>query len=86
MFEGLEGLVIFLDDIVCFGRNLEEHNRRLHAILRKVRESGLKLNKEKCVFIADKVEFCGHTVSGYGIFKINRDDSIINFPTLPTRF
>ena len=39
------------------GRTQPEHDQRLEAMLEKLQESGLTLNKDKCVFSQPKVKF-----------------------------
>ena len=63
LLEGIEGVLIFMDDIVVHGKSLEEHNNILEEVLKRIRESGLKLNKEKCEFSKNKLEFLGHEIS-----------------------
>lgn len=45
----------FCDDILVFGKTREEHLATLEAVLKKLRDSGLKLKKSKCTFLADEV-------------------------------
>lgn len=42
--------MVYLDDILVFGRTLEEHNQRLAKILSRLREANLSLSLEKCRF------------------------------------
>lgn len=46
--EDLEGVVNFMDDILVWGENLEEHDQRLRRLLERIRSINLKLNWEKC--------------------------------------
>ena len=45
--------LVYLDDLVVMGRNFEEHQRRLTAVLTALEKANLTLNPEKCVFAAD---------------------------------
>ncbi len=45
----IDGAANDQDDIIVFGRDMEEHDKALNQVLDRVRESGLKLNKGKCV-------------------------------------
>ena len=65
--EGLEGCEAIMDDIIVYGRTEEEHDQRLKAVLRRIEESGLKLNKEKCFFKKREVKFFGHIISAEGV-------------------
>ncbi len=37
-----------MDDICVHGKDMDEHDRRLEEVLKKIEESGLKLNMKKC--------------------------------------
>ena len=50
LLEGLDGIEVIMDDILVHGRNREEHAARLNAVLRIINDSGLKLNRKKCLF------------------------------------
>ena len=58
---------VYLDDVLVFGRTLEEHNRNLRKVLERIREAGLKLKPKKCLFTQRSVEYLGHIVSDQGI-------------------
>lgn len=47
---GLQWLtrLIYIDDIIVFGRNFEEHILRVEQIFQKLKHAGLKLKPEKC--------------------------------------
>ena len=47
---GLEGVECNIDDILIHGRDQEEHDQRLHAVLNKLKEAHITLNPEKCEF------------------------------------
>lgn len=70
MLEGLEGVVVQIDDVLVHGHTNEEHNERLHAVLKRISENGVTLNKAKCKFAQEKVEFLGHVVGKDGISSI----------------
>ena len=59
--------MVYLDDILVFGRTIEEHNHRLAKVLSRLREANLSLSLEKCHFGEREVEFLGHVVSANGI-------------------
>jgi transposase InsO family protein/predicted aspartyl protease len=65
--EGLEGIVNVADDTLVFGRNKEEHDTRLQKVLKRFQQKGLRLNKTKCIFGAQKLKFLGHIVSDQGV-------------------
>ena len=66
MLEGCDGVLCHADDVLVYGRDRQEHDQRLHRVLKKIRQEGLTLN-EKCEFAREEVMFVGHKVSAKGI-------------------
>ncbi|KAL0153919.1 hypothetical protein M9458_050768 [Cirrhinus mrigala] len=63
----LREVLVFIDDIIVFSKDLEEHEERLLRVLRRLKEYGLKLAPEKCVFAQTSVRYLGHIVSDKGV-------------------
>lgn len=63
----LKEVLVFLDDIIVFSSTLEEHEVRLMKVLTRLREFGLKLSPEKCMFFQTSVKYLGHIVSQDGV-------------------
>lgn len=63
ILEGCNGMVCHTDDILVHGKDQIEHDTRLHQVLRRFREEGLTLNKDKCEFANSKIMFLGHSLS-----------------------
>jgi hypothetical protein len=61
-------VVVFIDDILIFSKNEEEHNEHLHLVLQKLRENQLYAKFNKCEFWLKEVSFLGHIISEGGIF------------------
>lgn len=59
--------LVYLDDLIVFGRTLEEHEERLLRVLDRLAEVGLKLSLDKCQFCQPEVKYVGHIVSAAGI-------------------
>ncbi|KAL7831312.1 hypothetical protein SRHO_G00308150 [Serrasalmus rhombeus] len=60
-------VIVYLNDLTVFGKNLEEHEERLLKVLDRLEESGLKLSIDKCQFCRSQVTYVGHIVSEHGI-------------------
>ena len=60
-------VLVYLDDLIVFGRTLEEHEERLLKVLDRLEECGLKLSIDKCQFCQPQVKFLGHIVSASGV-------------------
>jgi len=60
-------VVCYLDDILVFSKNEEEHINHVRLVLEKLRTTGLYAKLEKCVFHQPQVEFLGYIISGEGL-------------------
>jgi hypothetical protein len=60
-------IVVFIDDILIYSKNPEDHAKHLHVILQRLRDHHLYAKFAKCEFWLDTVKFLGHTISGDGI-------------------
>jgi hypothetical protein len=60
-------VVVFINNILIFSKNEEEHDNHLHMILRKLRENQLYAKLNKCEFWLKEVSFLGHIISEGGI-------------------
>ena len=43
IFQGLNGVQFYLDDIIVTGKTEEEHMQNLEAVLQRIKEYGLRL-------------------------------------------
>ena len=59
--------IIYLDDVIVFGRMEEEHLERLRVIFERFCESNLKLKPSKCSFFQSEIVYLAHDVSWRGI-------------------
>jgi hypothetical protein len=60
-------VVVFIDDILVYSRNEEEHAGHLHVVLQRLREHRLYAKLSKCDFWLKEIKFLGHTISQEGI-------------------
>ena len=58
---------IYLDDILVASRSSQEHAQHLEQLFKLLSANGLVINKAKCIFGAEELEFLGHHVSAIGI-------------------
>ena len=59
--------VCYLDDILIYSENLEDHHQQVRQVLTKLYDAGLYVKPEKCEFSANKTTFLGFVISQNGI-------------------
>ena len=65
--QGIAGTRNISDDIIIFGKDQESHDRSLEETFKRLKECGLTLNKEKCLFSVSELVFFGFKVSAAGL-------------------
>ena len=60
-------VVVFIDDILIYSKNKEEHAQHLRIVLARLREHKLYAKFSKCEFWLDRVQFLGHVLTPDGI-------------------
>jgi hypothetical protein len=60
-------VVIFIDDILIYSKNEEEHAKHLRIVLTRLREHHLYAKFSKCAFWLKEIQFLGHVLSAKGI-------------------
>ena len=61
-------VIVFIDDILVYSRNREEHVEHLRRVLQTLRDKQLYAKFSKCQFWLDKIAFLGHVISAKGIY------------------
>jgi hypothetical protein len=59
--------MVYLDDIVIYSADLDEHLLRLTTVLQRLSNVGMKLNPQKCVLLMKQLHYLGHVVSADGV-------------------
>ena len=56
--EGIKGRFAYgyIDDIIIFSNNFEEHMMHLEEVFKRLMEAGLRINKDKCEFCMTSVK------------------------------
>ncbi|GJU57322.1 putative reverse transcriptase domain-containing protein [Tanacetum coccineum] len=58
-------VIVFIDDILIYSKNKEEHGKHLKTILNLLRSEKLYAKFSKCDFWLDSVQFLGHVIDSY---------------------
>ena len=59
--------MVFINDILIYSKNNEEHAQHLRIVLTRLREHKLYAKFNKCEFWLDRVQFLGHVLTPKGI-------------------
>ncbi len=60
-------LLVYLNDIIVFGKPVDEEMNRLRVVFQRLRNANLKLKPKKCVLFQGSVLYLGHIVHRDGI-------------------
>uniref|UniRef100_A0A146LPF7 RNA-directed DNA polymerase n=1 Tax=Lygus hesperus TaxID=30085 RepID=A0A146LPF7_LYGHE len=63
ILNGLTKVEAYFDDIICHGASMEECTNNLISCLERLKENDLHLNKNKCSFFKESINYLGHIVS-----------------------
>ncbi|KAL4368631.1 hypothetical protein GQ457_05G017770 [Hibiscus cannabinus] len=70
-------VVVFIDDILIYSRNKDDHAEHLRIVLRTLRECQLYAKFSKCEFWLSEIAFLGHVISTNGIMVDPKKDQTI---------
>ena len=62
VFSGLPQVFVYLDKIIIMFSSLEDHQRLLNLVFKRLEEHGLVVNTKKCVLAVNQLSFLGHVV------------------------
>ena len=54
----------YIDDVLVFSQNPEEHAKHLRRVLQELSNSGMTVKESKCRFGMKKIEYLGHVIGG----------------------
>uniref|UniRef100_A0A5S6QLW0 RNA-directed DNA polymerase n=1 Tax=Trichuris muris TaxID=70415 RepID=A0A5S6QLW0_TRIMR len=64
---GLGGVAVYIDDIIVSNSSYGEHLDRLRAVFLRLRQSGIRVHRDKCKFLQRSVNYLGHRIDANGI-------------------
>ncbi|WVZ58466.1 hypothetical protein U9M48_008741, partial [Paspalum notatum var. saurae] len=73
-------VVVFIDDMLIYSKNEEEHKEHLRVVLTRLREHKLYAKFSKCAFWLKEVSFMGHILSEKGVaVDPSKVESVLNW-------
>ena len=67
LLQNIPYVIVRVDDILVSGASDEDHLNNLEEVLKRLASAGLRLRKNKCVFMEPQVTYLGHKVNEEGI-------------------
>jgi len=77
IFGQLDFVLVYLDDILVFSKDPEQHAEHLKQVLQLLRAEQLHAKMSKCSFFQPSVHFLGHVISAEGVHVDPRKISAI---------
>ena len=82
ILQGIEGVVVYLDDILITGCSKEAHLQTLDEVLSRLDKAGLRVKRSKCEFMKESVTYLGHRIDAEGLHPLpDRVRAIKDAPT-----
>ena len=78
VINGLPGVLCLMDDVLVYGSNRHEHDTHLDAVLTRIQNAGITLNKDKCEFAKNSITFLGHVINSDGVSPDPKKTSAIS--------
>ncbi|XP_045454875.1 uncharacterized protein K02A2.6-like [Melitaea cinxia] len=63
ILDDLDGVDVYIDDILIWGKTKQEHDKRLKNVFDRLRQENVKLNKDKCKIDVQQLKHLGHIIS-----------------------
>ena len=81
LLKGLPMVCGYLDDILVSGKTKEDHDDNVRAVLKRLDDTGIRVNEEKCRFGLEQVEYLGYIIKDVGLQPITEKvDAIQKLP------
>ncbi|VDI44588.1 Hypothetical predicted protein [Mytilus galloprovincialis] len=82
--QGIANVLVRVDDILITVKTREEHLNTLSEVLSRFRRIGIRLKKQKCVFMAEEVVYLGFKINKHGIYPVVSKVEAIDKAPSPT--
>lgn len=78
---GLDFAFGYLDDILIYSKDVEQHLQHIRIVFTRVKEARLKLKASKCCFFKKHLHYLGHLISAEGIKPIK--EKLVSLEKMP---
>jgi len=84
------GLLAYMDDLLIYAKTVEENDKIVEEVLRRLRENKLAISPDKCIWRQTELEFLGYLIGREGI-KMSQEkvEAVLEWKSLsvtPERF
>lgn len=76
-------VMVYLDGIMVFSRNVEEHQENLETVLSLLQNSSMTIKLNRCFFLHDAIEYLGHIVKSKNIYVALKTIDAVQQMTTP---
>lgn len=84
VLHGLDDVICYIDDIMISATNDQKHLQILDEVLKRLSEQGIRANRDKCTFMAEKIQYLGYGIQKEGVVPLeDKIKAIIDAP-MPT--
>lgn len=75
-----QGVLVYVDDILIYASTIQEHDRVVLEVLRRLKKNGLAINPKKCTWAVEEIEYLGYIISAHGIqMSKEKVDCVLNW-------
>ncbi|UYV68121.1 hypothetical protein LAZ67_5003112, partial [Cordylochernes scorpioides] len=81
LFADMSGVACYIDDILVAGKDHRDHEQKLELVFKRLQEKGLRLNKGKCKFAVNVVEYLCFKIDKKGLHPISsKIETVVEAP------
>lgn len=81
VLQNLDFAICYLDDVLIFSDNEDEHIKHVQIVLERLHKYGLNINASKSLYAQKRISFLGHEITSDGIRPLDQKvQAIINYP------
>ena len=83
LFEDMigHGVIVYIDDINVYAETLEEHNRLLREVMRRIRNANMRIKPSKCYIATRQISYLGFIIDKQKV-KVDPEkiEAVVNYP------